>query len=102
MKDDAALNTDAARERDRSRFGEGVAVEGTAERGGAAGLCRTRGFNEARHSLANASLNVTCNFKMLRFTIMKTTTLMAKLSAKLHYKLIDACYIVFIHPNCDS
>lgn len=61
MNEEAARSTETARDCERSRRGDGEAVEGGAERGGATGLCSSRGFNDARHSLANASLNVTCD-----------------------------------------
>lgn len=60
MKEVAALSTLTARDCDRSRSGDGEAVDGAAERGGAASLCKDFGFIEARHSLINASLKDTC------------------------------------------
>lgn len=63
MNDEAALSTETALDWERSRRGEGVAVEGGAERGGAAGLCSSRGFRDACHSLDRASKNVTCEIR---------------------------------------
>lgn len=52
--------TETARDCERSwRLGDGEAVEGGPDRGGAASRCSCFGSMEARHSLIRASLNDT-------------------------------------------
>lgn len=59
MNEEAALMTETALDLDRSLSGDGVAVEGAAERGGAANRCNSLGFKDDFHSLSKASRNVT-------------------------------------------